>query len=470
MLQELGLRQVYVDFNTESIGTLYAKEGEVNSRGLLIQLVHKGKIVQDDDFIVNFFGSTQDGLVYHRKADKIENKPGLYQLIYPANMLKAGQVNAEIRLFKNDDNISTKTFQIFVDNKVVSDDLIEGIDEPDLLTKLLGAAVNEQIRIDNEEIRVQNEIGRIEYIEELKQGLAGDAELSSVGKLLISEAIEEKGIQSNKEDTFEEMSNQIREIHTPILKGVVDMSNSFAGTQADLVDLRFVDTSRLWNANRMFLNANIGVLDISMNNLGDLTDVQYMFSGANIGEIRAKYQDTNLVTDCSYMFSNSNIGGSVKIADIIDTRNVTNMNGMFYGSQSTTLDLSSFNTSKVTNMSKMFESSRATTLDLSSFDTSRVTDMQSMFRDCQATTLDLSSFDTSMVTNMSYMFYGCSATTLDLSSFNTSKVAISRMAGMFQRCAATTGYARTQAEADEFNAVSGKPAHLVFIVKPEGVE
>lgn len=585
MLQELGLRQVYVDFNTESIGTLYAKEGEVNSRGLLIQLVHKGKIVQNNDFIVSFFGSTQDGLVYQRNAVPVIEKPGLYKLIYPSNMLKSGYINAEIRLFQGNNNIATKTFDIEVDSKIVSDDLIEGIDEPDLLTKLLEAAVNEQIRIDNEEIRIQNEIERIEYIDELKQGLAGDAELSSIGKTLISEAINDKGVPSLPDDTFLEMSNQIREIHTPILRGVRDMSNAFAETEEDVIDLRFVDTSRLWNANRMFLNTKANIIDLSMNDLGDLSDVQYMFQGATINELRTKYSDTKLITNAKYMFEGANIGSSLKISEFIDTRNVSNMQnmfsglsvpeldlsgldisnisdidvrGIFSGLNVPELDLSTFDVSQATSIDEMFSNANipvlnigglfkfnnltsissafnslnTNTLDLSSFnfnqlaavvnindnvfknckidtvilpksdnntrsmagwfsgadinninledlDTSKVSGsltastfsgMDEMFKDCKMTYLNLSNFDTSKVIRFKGMFEGCHAEILDLSTFDTSAAKQSNMDNMFRNCHATVGYARTQNDADKFNATSNKPAHLVFIVKPEGVE
>lgn len=38
---------------------------------------------------------------------------------------------------------------------------------------------------------------------------------------------------------------------------------------------------------------------------------------------------------------------------------------------------------------------------------------------------------------------------------------------MFQNCKATTGYARTQADANKFNASStSRPSGLYFIVKP----
>jgi surface protein len=92
-----------------------------------------------------------------------------------------------------------------------------------------------------------------------------------------------------------------------------------------------------------------------------------------------------------------------------------------------------------------------------------ITNMGSMFRDSQATSLDLSNFDTSNVTNMSNMFNGSEATSLDLSSFDTSNV--TNMNSMFRYARATIGYARTQADADRFNASSNKPPGLVFVVK-----
>ena len=146
-----------------------------------------------------------------------------------------------------------------------------------------------------------------------------------------------------------------------------------------------------------------------------------------------------------------------------NNKNITDMSFMFQRLSSTTLDLSLFDTSNVTNMKGMFDSTYVTSLDLSSFDTSNVTDMSYMFAYSKATSLDLSSFDTSNVTNMGYMFYNSQATSLDLSSFDTSKV--TNMNNMFQGASATIGYARTQADANKFNASSGKPSGLVFVVK-----
>ena len=70
----------------------------------------------------------------------------------------------------------------------------------------------------------------------------------------------------------------------------------------------------------------------------------------------------------------------------------------------------------------------------------------------------------SNVVDMTAMFYGSKATTLDLSSLDTSNV--TSMDFMFQDSSATIGYARTQADANKFNASSYKPTELTFVIKP----
>ena len=65
---------------------------------------------------------------------------------------------------------------------------------------------------------------------------------------------------------------------------------------------------------------------------------------------------------------------------------------------------------------------------------------------------------------MERMFQNSAATTLDLSSFDTSNV--TDMSSMFYASKATTGYARTQEDADRFNAsTTSRPSGLTFVVK-----
>ena len=121
---------------------------------------------------------------------------------------------------------------------------------------------------------------------------------------------------------------------------------------------------------------------------------------------------------------------------IIDDSFPTNsLNSLFRDNQ--TLKSLVILTNKITDMTNIFNSIGSQFESLF-INTSNVIDMTSMFNDSQATTLDLSSFDTSKVTDMTSMFNGSQA---------------------------TIGYARTQADADRFNASSGKPAGLVFVVK-----
>ena len=145
-----------------------------------------------------------------------------------------------------------------------------------------------------------------------------------------------------------------------------------------------------------------------------------MFDGSQATSINLSTLDTSNVIYMDNMFNESK--ATTLDLSSFNTSKVTNMRGMFAETKTTTLDVSSFNTSNVTNMEIMFAGSQATTLDLSNFDTSNVEEMNRMFGTSQVATLDLSNFNTSNVTNMDGMFAGSQVTTLDLSSFDTSNV------------------------------------------------
>ena len=244
-------------------------------------------------------------------------------------------------------------------------------------------------------------------------------------------------------------------------KPVTSMSRMFYNSKAMTLDLSNFNTSNVTDMSSMFGSSAATTLDLSSFNTSNVTNMSSMFNCSDAKTIDLSGFDTSRVTKMSSMFNQS----AVTTLDLsnFDTSNVTVMNCMFQESAATTLDLSSFNTSKVIDMRQMFNRSAATNLDLSSFNTSNVTDMSMMFRESAATTLDLSSFDTSNVTKMGYMFYGSAAITLDLSSFDTSNVTDKRY--MFKNSAATTGYARTQKDANYFNSSTNKPSGLNFIVK-----
>ena len=192
-------------------------------------------------------------------------------------------------------------------------------------------------------------------------------------------------------------------------------------------------------------------------NTENVTDMSGMFWGcAALTTLDVSHFDTQNVTNMSYMFSDCSALTTLDVSNF-NTQNVTNMYYMFSNcSALTTLDVSNFNTQNVTDMSGMFsDCSALTTLDVSNLNTQNVTDMSYMFFYCSAiTTLDIANFDTKNVTDMSYMFYNCSALkTLDVSNFDTQNV--TDMSWMFyNNSALTTIYASdkfvtTACEVDE---------------------
>ena len=157
----------------------------------------------------------------------------------------------------------------------------------------------------------------------------------------------------------------------------------------------------------------------------------------------ASFANARPTSCCKWFFGCTDLT-TIEGIEYLNTENVTDMSGMFYGCYAlTTLDVSNFDTKNVTNMSNMFHWCLAlTTLDVSNFDTKNVTNMRGMFYNCHAlTTLNVSNFDTQNVTNMSNMFSVCSAlTTLDVSNFDTKNV--TDMSWMFSfNPALTTIYA-----------------------------
>ncbi len=151
-----------------------------------------------------------------------------------------------------------------------------------------------------------------------------------------------------------------------------------------------------------------------------ITSMAFMFYQSQSTELDLSSFNTSNVTDMSYMFYSSKT--TTLNLSSFDTSSVTNMESMFSWSKVIILDLSNFDTSNVTSMEAMFDGSQATTLDVSNFNTSKVINMECMFRDSQATTLDLSHFDTSKVTNMQYMFSNNKAKNINLTNFDTSNI------------------------------------------------
>ena len=174
-----------------------------------------------------------------------------------------------------------------------------------------------------------------------------------------------------------------------------------------------------------YLNRN-KVKTVSFRDKVSPQSTAFWFGGMEyLTQINLDKLDTRNTTDMQGMFGLCKGLKTVNLSSL-DTSNVTDMNAMFYKcSNLTSLDLSHFKTDKVTDMNSMFTNcSGLTSLNISGLNTSSVTNMQYMFHGCSGLkSLQVDNFDTSNVTNMKYMFYGCEAlTSLNVSGFDTSKV------------------------------------------------
>lgn len=299
---------------------------------------------------------------------------------------------------------------------------------------------------------------------------------------------------------------------------VTNMSGMFDASEAISLNLSGFNTSNVTNMSAMFGASKVTTLDLSSFDTSNVTDMSRMFRMSNTITLNLSSFNTFKVTDMNNMFT----GCQATVLDLssFDTSNTTNISQMFRNSQATTgyarnqTEADKFNTLceapygltfisvepieytmatdedfsgttngsfkyigsaeyveiphtikgvTVTSYSFMF-GSNATIKGVKSTNPN-ITNMSYMFAmSSSLSSIDLTQFDTSNVQNMTCMFDGCnSLTTLDLSSFDTLKVA--NMDDMFYCTALTTGYARTQADANRFNASQNKPAEVTFVVK-----
>lgn len=256
----------------------------------------------------------------------------------------------------------------------------------------------------------------------------------------------------------------VRGVATQLGHSITSMRWMFGYAKSPSLDLSFLNTNNVTDMSQMFYECEATEIDFSNVTCSDVTNMNEMFKECKVTSLDLSSFETSNLKYVSDMFYGCE-ATTIKLSSF-NTSNVTNMNNMFRNSKPTSLNLSSFDTSNVNSMIRMFYKCKATTIEgLTSFDTSNVTTMERMFKHCRATELDLSSFDTSKVTNMTRMFWGSQANILDLSNFDISKVPTSKMEAMFWGCKATIGYARTQADADRFNATEYLPSGLTFVVK-----
>ena len=189
-----------------------------------------------------------------------------------------------------------------------------------------------------------------------------------------------------------------------------------------------IDTSNVWYMAGMFACQDSGAtpknpIDFSKIDVSKVTDMSYMFFRSNFSSVDLSSWNTKNLKYVGHLFS-----GAIKPKNINlsswDVRSLLGADNMFSSAGTEHINLSGWNSSQLTDTSNMFLDTYALqTLNLDGFNTSNVTNMYGMFAMSVVPNLNLSSFDTSKVTNMNSMFRGMRhLNTLNVSNFDTSSV------------------------------------------------
>ncbi len=260
----------------------------------------------------------------------------------------------------------------------------------------------------------------------------------------------------------------------------VNMNNAFGyASNLESIDVSDVDTSLTTNMSYMFRNLpNMTSYNLSSFDTSKVTTIYgLLYMNTSLKNIDLSSFDTSNVTDMWNVFGECSSLESINISNW-DMRKFNQVSGFgkMIGGSSYSVTTSNFPKLKRINASNMKLPNNwqgmfaflqpVEELIIEGIDSTNVTSMAWLFQDDKSLkSIDLSGLNTSSVTTMESMFYNTnSLSEIDLSTFNLSS--LTNHLSMFQYTGATTGYARTQAEADLLNSTYGKPSTITFVVKP----
>ena len=181
--------------------------------------------------------------------------------------------------------------------------------------------------------------------------------------------------------------------------------------KAGLLEVYYVDTSRLTSASNLFYNCeNLTYVDLRNSDFSNVETIERMFTSC-----------VNLLT----------IDG----LNELNVSKVHNMGGLFSDCRKLSeINVSNWDVSKVTNFGAAFRRCyEITTLDISNWDTSSATLMSGMFTSCtKLLSIDLSNWNMNNVTTVNQMFYDCSKLT-SLNLYNHLNVGVDTLY-LFGKC------------------------------------
>ena len=116
--------------NTRVNADLFAKEGDANGRGMVVQITENGIIKDTTGITLRLqWSHISVGVSGFTEFEVVDATKGLYKLIYPTSMLHRGRVEAFIRITDNGILSGTRNLLITVERMVGSDETIEAADD-----------------------------------------------------------------------------------------------------------------------------------------------------------------------------------------------------------------------------------------------------------------------------------------------------------------------------------------------------
>ena len=204
--------------NTRVNADLFAKEGDANGRGMVVQITENG-IIKDTTGITLRLQWSHLSVVASgfKEFEVVDATKGLYKVQYPTSMLHRGRVEAFIRIVDNDMLSGTRNLLITVERMVGSDETIEAADDfsalQSALTKL---SIWEPIisgKADKTEVEVERK--RIDNLIALPEGATtNDARLEDI-------KIGADGI------IYDSPGNAVRKIGADLNQNIIPLQNEF---------------------------------------------------------------------------------------------------------------------------------------------------------------------------------------------------------------------------------------------------
>ena len=116
--------------NTRVNADLFAKEGDANGRGMVVQITENGIIKDTTGITLRLqWSHISVGVSGFTEFEVVDATKGLYKLVYPTSMLHRGRVEAFIRITDNGILSGTRNLMITVERMVGSDETIEASDD-----------------------------------------------------------------------------------------------------------------------------------------------------------------------------------------------------------------------------------------------------------------------------------------------------------------------------------------------------